>query len=127
MTRCAFVLLVALVSGSVIAAAQAADLTGKWTGSLTISMNGQDRNDTAFMVFAQKGTVLTGSVGPREDRQWPIANGKIEGTTATFEVQTDGPLLKFTLTLTNGRLKGPATGEGNGQTMTAAVDVGRAN
>jgi hypothetical protein len=127
MTRHASVVLFTLVFGSVIAAAQATDLSGKWIGSLTISMNGQQRNDTAFMVLTQQGTVLTGTVGPREDRQRPIANGKVEGTKVTFETDDEGPVLRFALTLAEGRLKGQASGDRDGQVMTATVDVGRVN
>jgi hypothetical protein len=128
MTRRASVVILALVFGSVIAAAQATDVSGKWSGSLTLSIDGQQRNDTAFMTFTQKGSELTGSVGPRDDRLRPITNGKVEGNRVTFDVQGDGgPQLAFTLTLTDGRLKGQAAGDRNGQAMTAAVDVGRIN
>ncbi|HET9385750.1 MAG TPA: hypothetical protein VFO67_11425 [Gemmatimonadales bacterium] len=123
MTRLAFAILVAVVCGSAGTAAQATEVTGKWTGTLTFSINGQQQ--PVFMILTQKGTELTGSAGPREDRQWPMVSGKVEGGKATFEVQTDGPLLKFSLTLTDGRLKGEASGEAAGQTMTAAVDVDR--
>ena len=128
MTRCALVALVALVLGSTGATAQATDVTGRWTGTLTVSIDGQQRDDSAFMTFTQKGTELTGSVGPREDRLRPISNGKVDGTRITFDVQGDGgPQLKFTLTLTERRLKGQASGDNKGQAVTAVVDVGRAN
>jgi len=39
--------------------------------------------------------------------------------------QSDGPRVKFTLTLVEGRLKGDATAEQDGQKMSAKVDVGR--
>jgi len=115
----------ALVLSCGLYAAQATDLTGKWNGSFIISLDGQQQDDVAFMTFTQKGNVLTGTVGPREDRQWPIANGKVDGAKVTFEVQSDGPLVKFTLTLADGHLKGDAAGEMDGRKMTAVVDVTR--
>ena len=125
MTRHAFVILVAFVCSSAGAGAQGTDVSGKWTGTLTVS-DGQQRADSAFMAFTQKGTDLTGSVGPREDRLRPITNGKVEGNRITFDVAGDGgPQLKFALTLAEGRLKGQASGDRNGQPTTAVVDVGR--
>lgn len=101
------------------------DLTGKWDGAFIISMNGQQQDDVAHMELTQKDKVITGTVGPSLDRQWPIIAGKVDGAKVTLEVQGDGPIIKFTLTLVEGRLKGDALADMNGQTMTAKVDVGR--
>ena len=125
MTRRTFALLAVLILGSTGAATQAPDISGKWTGTLTLSRDGQQRNDMAFMVFTQMGTKLTGTAGPSEDRQRPIANGTVEGTKVTFDILADGPPMAFTVTLTEGRLKGQASGSRDGQPVTAAVDVGR--
>lgn len=115
----------------------AEDLTGKWSGSFNISINGGDpRDDAAFMVLKQTGTTLTGSAGPSEGEQWPIAKGTItvtkvgdkESTKASFDVQPDGgsgPALHFELELIEGRLKGNAKAEQNGMAMTAVLDLAR--
>ena len=83
------------------------------------------------MVLKQNGAELTGTTGPRPDRQhMTIANGKVATvkgvTTAAFD-STDGEgKLHFDLKLTDGRLKGSAKTDINGQTREAVVDVGRA-
>lgn len=125
MTRRAAVFVLALVLSPLLQAAGVQDLTGKWDGSFIASVNGQQEDDVAFLTLTQKGTVLTGTVGPTLDRQWAIVGGKVDGTKVTFEAQSDGPLVKFTLTLVDGRLKGDAVAEMDGQKMTAKVDVGR--
>ncbi|MDQ3009089.1 MAG: hypothetical protein M3X11_00075 [Acidobacteriota bacterium] len=101
------------------------DLTGKWAGSFVISMDGETKDDTAYMVLKQSGTELTGTAGPSSDQQWTIEKGKIDGNKVTFEVRADGPMLKFELTLADGHLKGEAKAEHEGRSMKAAVDVQR--
>ena len=123
MRKLAYVIGFALLLASAVLAAD--DLTGKWAGSFIISVDGQTKDDVAYMVLTQKGTELTGTVGPNADQQWPILKGKVEGSKVTFEVQSDGPLVKFDLTLADGHLKGEAKAEHDGQTMKAAVDVQR--
>lgn len=130
MTRRAALLVLALVLSPILSAVPALsqdikDLTGKWDGAFIISMNGQVQDDVAHMNLTQKDKVITGTVGPTLDRQWPITAGKVDGAKVTLEVQGDGPIIKFTLTLVEGRLKGDALADMNGETMTAKVDVGR--
>jgi len=103
----------------------AEDLTGKWAGSFIITMDGETKDDAAYMDLKQTGTELTGTAGPDASQQWPIAKGKVEGNKATFEVNADGPVLKFELTLADGHLKGDAKAEHDGHTMKAAVDLQR--
>ena len=126
--------IVALLTSALMAAPKALpntvpkaieDLTGKWAGSFIISMDGETKDDEAYMVLKQSGTELTGTAGPNADQQWKIEKGKVEGNKATFEVIADGPTLKFELTLADGHLKGDAKAEFDGKTMKAAVDVQR--
>ncbi len=123
MKKLAYVIGFALLLASAVLAAD--DLTGKWAGSFNITIDGQTKDDTAYMVLKQTGTELTGTVGPSAEKQWPILKGKIEGNKVTFDVQSDGPLVKFDLALADGHLKGEAKAEHEGQTMKAAVDVQR--
>jgi hypothetical protein len=123
---CALLLLPVLSAAQAPAPAKTDSLTGKWEGAFVISMNGESRDEGAVMNLTVKDKVLTGTVGPNADRQWTIQDGKVDGNKLTFGVQADGPFLKFTLTLADGRLKGDAAGEMNGQTFAAKVDVGRA-
>ena len=119
-----------LFSGGVLFLAPALmaedDLTGKWSGSFVITSSDGDKKDAmAFMDLKQKGAELTGTAGETPDRQWAIQNGKVEGNKITFEVQTDGPLVKLELALVDGHLKGEAIAEHEGKSMKAAVDLQR--
>lgn len=105
--------------------AAAEDFTGKWSGSFVITLDGETRDDVAYMDLKQNGTELTGTAGPNADKQWTIQNGKVAGNKITFEVQTDQPLIKFEMQLADGHLKGNALAEHEGKTMTAVVDLQR--
>ena len=120
---------VLLIAASSLSASQAkpADVTGIWTGTFTIP----DGQREAYFDLKQKGTELSGTAGPGLDRQVPIANGKIttvkDVTTLTFEAtEPSGSVIKFDLKLLDGRLKGKATGDANGEKREALIDVGRA-
>ena len=114
---------VVLLLANVLLAAE--DLTGKWSGSFNMTLDGQTREDAVYMVLKQNGAELTGTAGPNVNQQWPILKGKIEGDKVTFEVQTDEPLIKFDLTLAEGHLKGNAKAEHQGRSMQALVDAQR--
>ena len=116
-----------LFVASAPAASQSVSVTGVWTGTFGFA-GGEERS--AYLKLEQKGSEITGTAGPDADSQAPIAKGKIATvngvTTVSFEVsQPDGPPLKFELELGNGRLKGKASAEANGQKREATVDVSR--
>lgn len=125
MTRRAALFVIALFVSPLLHAAPVQDLTGKWNGQFLMTVDGQQNDDVAFMNLTQKGAVLTGTAGPTLEQQWTIVNGKVDGTTVTFDVQTDGPVIKFSLAVVDGRLKGDAIAEQDGMKMTAKVDLGR--
>jgi hypothetical protein len=119
-----------LFSGGVLLLAPglmaADDLTGKWSGSFIITRSdGGTKDSTAFMDLKQNGAELTGTAGENPDRQWAIQKGKVEGNKITFELQADGPVIKFELTLIDGHLKGEAKGEHGEKSMKAAIDLQR--
>jgi opacity protein-like surface antigen len=117
---CACILLLAAMTLS------AADITGKWSGSFTgTNAEGESHQSTAFVVFKQSGTEITGTAGPDENQQFPITRGKIDGNKITFEVQSDGPLYKLDLTLAGDHIKGEATVEQEGHVATGKVDMTR--
>jgi hypothetical protein len=102
------------------------DFTGKWSGSFVITFSdGETKDAMAFMDLKQKEAELTGTAGENSDRQWAIQKGKVEGNKVTFEVQTEGPLIKFELALVDGHLKGESKAEHEGKSMKAAVDLQR--
>ena len=62
------ILVCSLLAALMALAAAAADVNGKWSGSLTTE-SGQP--GTAFAILKQSGTAVTGSAGPDESQQWP--------------------------------------------------------
>ena len=108
--------------------AQTANLTGKWTGTLTrTAPDGRTQTIDWMLDLEQNGDVVNGTAGPNAERQWKFEKGTIEDGTLTFKVQQpDGPMRTFTLTLVKGRLQGEMLAELNGQSFTTTVDVGRA-
>ncbi len=107
---------------------QATNLTGKWTGTLTrTAPDGRTQSIDWMFDLTQKGEVLTGTVGPNAERQWPIEEGTTDGGKITIRVQQpDGPKRTFTLKLVKDRLEVEMLAEMNGQSFTAKVDLGRA-
>ena len=80
----------------------AADIDGKWSGSLD-TPNGPV---AVAYTFKADGTTLTGSTDTPDGQSLPIANGKIEGNKVSFSMSVDfggGPTeFKYT-----GELVGP--------------------
>jgi hypothetical protein len=106
--------------------ATAADVNGKWSGSFSVTRpDGEVKDDTAFLVLKQNGSELTGTVGPREEEQFPIQKGKIEGDKITIEAAANGSVIKFDLVLAGDHIKGDANGTHDGETMKAKLDVTR--
>jgi hypothetical protein len=103
--------------------ARAADVTGKWSGTFT--PEGQDPS-SAFVILKQTGATLTGSAGPDEGQQWPLANGKIAGNKITGEVTSpDGMVYKLDLVVEGDRIKGNVIATREGQSMKGKVEVTR--
>ena len=80
--------LVVAVLSLMLATALAADITGKWKGSM--DMMGQSM-ELGF-IFKVDGSTLTGtSIGPQGD-ETPISDGKIEGDDLSFVVKITGQM-----------------------------------
>jgi hypothetical protein len=106
-----------------------ADLTGKWTGTMTrTAPDGRSQTIDWMADLTQKGKALTGTTGPNAERQWTIEKGgAVDAGKVTFKVQQpEGPMRTFTLSVVEGRLKGEMLAELNGQSFTTKVDLGRA-
>lgn len=123
MTRLA-TLAVFLVSFVSVSAAQ--DFAGKWSGSFVITRpDGTPENEQIYLDIKQTGTEVSGTAGPNVEKQWPL-KGKVESGKLMFEVQSDGPLIiRFTLAIVDGHLKGEAAAEQQGQKLSAKVDAER--
>jgi hypothetical protein len=85
----------ALVLGVFLLAApaRAADVDGKWTGTVNTPMGDAQ---VAFE-FKADGTTLTGTALGIDGSQVPIKNGKVDGNTITYVVTFDfgGMMLDF--------------------------------
>jgi hypothetical protein len=108
--------------------AAAADVTGKWSG--TLAMIGADGKpeapNSAYMIVKQSGATLTGSGGPDESEQWPIQNGKVAGNKITAEVTSpDGVLYSLVLTMDGDHITGEATVTQGGESQKAQVEFKR--
>ncbi len=111
-------------------ALQAAELTGKWSGSFDITNEqGETKADTAYMDLKESGGEVTGTAGPNEDKQWPLRKGKLDGQKLTFEVVTDdGGVLVFELAYDGASIQGSCTGTGSGgEKLSAKVNLKRAS
>jgi hypothetical protein len=127
MKRLALILALALFA---LPAFAAEDFTGKWSGTFSgVASDGTQVTENIFLDLVQKGTELTGTAGPSAERQWKIAKGKVDGNKLAFEVVPDndgGPqIVRLSLALAEGRLKGDFNAEKDGMTLTAKVDVAR--
>jgi opacity protein-like surface antigen len=78
---------VAVLLAVVAGAALAADITGTWTGALSMG----DIQINLTYAFKQDGDKLTGSVtGPQGDLL-PLKDGKVQGDKLSFYVTFEGP------------------------------------
>ena len=130
MKTIAAIALLALALVPAVTAAQATDLTGNWNAKFTMTRpDGTSQSITFTFHFTQKGTVLSGTIGPTPERQWKVEKGVVDGAKVTFQVQQlpDGPLRSFALTHAKGRLQGTQKlALPNGQTAEVTVDAERA-
>lgn len=121
------ILVLALVFAALPAFA-AEDFSGKWSGTFTGTLpDGTPVTESIFLILTHKGTELTGSAGPNEDKQWKIQGGKVDGDKLAFLVENpdNAVVAKISLALADGHLKGDFTAEKGAEKLTAKVDVTR--
>ena len=80
-------LLIAILA---LAAIASADVTGTWTGPMTMKNGDETRDDTAYLVLKQDGGKITGTIGPNEERRYDISKGTAEGDTIYIEAIVQG-------------------------------------
>jgi hypothetical protein len=90
--------------------AVAADLTGKWSGTLESIGNSRGTFTQAHqMTLKQEGAVIKGTAGPRPDAQWEIENGKLEGNRLTFNSVSGQLKLAYALDVQGDSMAGAVT------------------
>jgi len=105
-----------------------ADVTGKWSGSFDVTVDGETKADTALLNLKQAGTKITGTAGPNEEKQMTIRAGSIDGNTLTLEVEPDDndhPVIYLTLVVDGDHMTGSAKAENQEHKMTAKLDLKR--
>ena len=100
---------------AVAALATAADVTGTWTGPMTMKNGDETRDDTAYLVLKQEGGKITGTIGPNEERRYDITTGTAEGDNVYIEAVVQGTAaLVLKLKLEGGKLVGDLSTKGEG-------------
>ena len=90
----------AVLVAALAGAALAADITGTWTGSLSM---GDNKIDLSYS-FKQDGEKLTGTVtGPQGSL--PLNDGKVQGDKLSFNINVEGPNGSFKIS-NEGTIKG---------------------
>jgi hypothetical protein len=110
------------------AASLFADVTGKWSGSFEVTVDGETKPDTAVLNLKQAGNKITGTAGPNEEKQMTIRAGAIDGNTITLEVEpdeSDHPVIHLTLVVDGDHMTGSAKADSDEHKMTAKVDLKR--
>ncbi|HEY7500431.1 MAG TPA: hypothetical protein VH740_18055 [Vicinamibacterales bacterium] len=92
-----------------LSAAPAADVTGKWDGTISGTRpDGSKAEDTALLILKQKDTTITGSIGGNENDQHEITKGTIEGNKIVIVAmnQRNSREYRLELTLDGDEVKG---------------------
>lgn len=118
-----------LIAGLLLAALAlaAGDVTGAWSGTVKGKRDdGTTLEDTAYFVFKQEGSTVTGTVGGNASDQRPISSGKMEGDNLSFEVTVEQGTFKAALRLAGDTLAGEVRRErGDGDVRSAQLELKR--
>ena len=100
------------------------NVSGKWTGTFDITApDGSLHHDTAVIILKQDGATITGSAGGTDTDQSAITSGTANGPDINFALDVHGSPMLFHLHRGADHLKGEATGDLQGQKITAKIDV----
>jgi hypothetical protein len=122
------IFLTALVISSAIA--QAADVSGTWTGEMQQKQSSGDVAHGALVfVLKQSAGQVTGTAGQTEGSGNAIQDAKLEGDRLTFSLTApgeheggQGPTWKFDLKVSGARMEGRAEGTYGGRSL-GSTDV----
>lgn len=115
-----YILLTLLLAATWTLTASAADLTGKWSGTVDMKQDGEAQTIQVIMIVKQEGDKVTGTAGP-EDEQHPIQNGKVDGDKVTMEVDSGEALYYLELTVDGDALTGNVKHGADGEKMKIAL------
>jgi hypothetical protein len=94
----------------------AADLTGKWSGTVDLKQDGDAQTIPVIMVIKQDGNKVTGTAGPEED-QHPIQNGVVDGDKVTMEVDSGEAVYYLDLKVDGDEISGNVKQGADGEKM----------
>jgi hypothetical protein len=122
-----FLCLIALCALGLAARAET-DVTGKWTGTLTISgPDGGGEPSSALLLLKQSGSEITGTVGPNDGEQFPVKKGTIAGSKITLEIEPhENQSVTVELVVTGEKMTGELSMSRDGEKRTGKIEVARA-
>lgn len=94
----------------------AADVTGRWRGTINTEMANQTTGGQipAYFALEQSGAKITGSAGGSENQLFRITEGKLEGGRLTVAASPkEGAELRFLLTVKDDVLEGDVLENGS--------------
>ena len=100
----------------------AAGVSGKWSGNF-VDDSDKTKPEPIYLVLNQDGNTVTGTAGQSAEQQMPIANGKIDGNTVSFDLKIEVITMHFSLTLADGHLKGKVIATLDGENHPGTVDL----
>ncbi len=111
-------LTVFLLSASLVAA----DMSGKWSGSVVSS---REQPQSIYVILKLDGNQLTGSAGPSASEQRPMQKGKVQGDRLTFEVPAGKGTFVFDLKMEEDQISGDLEFRAPEETRKARVSLKR--
>ena len=102
---------------------QAADVSGRWSGSsVYTTTEGKEVSNSLFVVLIPKGAELSGRAGPNAERLFPFDGGVVEGVTVSWDqkVQLNGAI--FRLSLKGNRLEGEMKPNANAKPLAVSLE-----
>lgn len=90
-----------------------ADVTGTWSGPMSMTKEGETKDDSAYLVLKQTGNVITGTIGPNQEKRLDITKGTADGDNVVIEAVVEGEnKLVLRLKLEGDKLTGDLKAEG---------------
>lgn len=103
----------------------AADVSGKWTGTMDLKLpDGSVNSAPVSAELKQTGTMVTGTAGVAGQDQYTLEKGTIDGNQLTFEVHAADGLYAVKITIVSDtQLKGEVAFTLNGVQATASLSL----